>query len=159
MRFVIVVLFSALVLAGCDDTRLYETNHDFANQYWTVQDTPAFQFTVKDTVQSYNLYCNLRNSVSYPYARIFISYALLDSSGTEVKRELINGYLFDKKTGEPLGTSGLGDIYDQQLPLLMNYSFTHPGNYSIRFEQFMRTDTLQGVLAVGLRVERTVAEK
>lgn len=148
-----VFLFFIILLSSCDDTRVYEKNYDFEKREWLVNDVPSFEFTVA-TNQPYNLYCNLRNSVAYPYSRLFVNYTLKDSTGLELKKELINTYLFNEKTGEPIGSSGLGDIYDQQIILLKEYSFTQPGTYTIRFEQFMRTDTLQGILAVGLRVEK-----
>ena len=149
------LLGALLLLNSCDSSRVYEKNNDFADRQWLVNERPSFEFSVaKD--QSYNLYCNLRNSVTYPYSRIFITYSLKDSVGTEIKKEMINSFLFDEKTGKPNGSSGLGDIYDQQLVLLKNYQFSQPGKYTVQFEQFMRTDTLQGVLAVGLRVEKSI---
>ena len=152
----ITVLLAILVLLnGCDNSRVYEKNNDFAEQQWLVNEKPSFDFAVTND-QSYNLYCNLRNSLTYPYSRIFITYTLKDSLGSELKKEMINSFLFDEKTGKPNGSSGLGDIYDQQFLLLKNYTFSKPGTYTIQFEQFMRTDTLQGVLAVGLRVERAI---
>jgi gliding motility-associated lipoprotein GldH len=63
-------------------------------------------------------------------------------------------FLFDQHTGKPQGSSGLGDIYDQRFPVISNYKFPSPGKYKVSFEQFMRKDTLEGVLAIGLRVER-----
>lgn len=158
MRF----LYSAiimLVLCGCDETRVYEANQDFDEQYWLAQEQPVFEFTIENEKEPYNVYCNLRNSVSYPYSRIFLNYTLKDSTGAVLKKELVNSFLFDKKTGQPQGVSGLGDIYDHRLELLKNFSFEKTGKYSIQFEQFMRTDTLQGVLAVGLRVERVTSNK
>lgn len=152
----LVVLLLVVFMAGCsDDTRVYEKNYDFGSRVWLLNDTPSFDFSVQDTV-SYSLYCNIRNSVSYPYSRIFVNYSLKDSTGVELKKEMVNGFLFDQKTGEPLGVSGLGDIYDQQLPILKNFKFPYTGKYSVQFEQFMRTDSLQGILAVGLRVEKVV---
>ena len=59
---------------------------------------------------------------------------------------------------EDIGTSGLGDVYDQQIPVLKKYRFSKPGSYSMKFEQFMRTDTLAGILAVGFRLEATPTE-
>jgi gliding motility-associated lipoprotein GldH len=141
-----------LFLNGCDRSRVYEKNQDFVNRHWLAQEKPSFEFTISDQ-QPYNLYCNLRNSVDYPFSRIFIAYTLRDSVGTEIKKDLISTFLFDEKTGKPFGSSGLGDLYDQQLSLLNGYTFNKPGNYTLQFEQFMRTDTLQGILAVGLRVE------
>ena len=149
-------LFAVMLLLNCcDNSRVYEKNHDFADRHWLVKETPAFDFTVASN-QSYNLYCNLRNDLTYPYARVFITYTLKDSVGTELKKELINSFLFDEKTGKPNGSSGLGDIYDQQFLLLKDYTFSQPGKYTIQFEQFMRTDTLQGVLAIGVRVENAI---
>ena len=151
MRIIVLLTILAL-LNSCDDSRVFEKNHDFAERQWLVKDKPSFEFTVADN-QPYNLYCNLRSSVSYPYSRIFLNYTLKDAKGAELEKKLVYTFLFDEKTGEPLGSSGLGDIYDRQLLLLKDYSFKQAGTYSIQFEQFMRTDSLQGVLAVGLRVE------
>lgn len=156
MAFLAVI---GLIITACDDSRVYEKNYDFHERYWLITEKPSFDFTIQDTTQRLNLFCNIRNSVLYPYSRIFISYTLQDSTGHELKKTMINSLLFDEKTGEPYGNSGLGDIYDQQLELLKNFQFIKPGTYSVTFEQFMRTDTLQGVLAVGLRVETATGKK
>lgn len=152
MRVVLIFLVACLV-CSCDSERLYEKNNDLNDRVWLSSDKPAFEFVVSDTLKTYNLYCNIRNSVDYPYSRIFINYSLQDSTGTSVSRNLISAFLFEEKTGKPLGSSGLGDVYDQQIPILKNYHFKTPGAYSMKFDQFMRTDTLVGVLAVGFRLE------
>lgn len=146
-------------LLSCDGDRLYEKNFDFASREWMVTDRPEFEFQIADTLQAYNLYCNLRNSLAYPYARIFITYYLKDSTDAVLEKKLVSDLLFNDKTGEPFGNSGLGDIYDHSIPLKRNYRFPKSGTYKIAFEQFMRTDTLSGVLAVGLRVEKNVIAK
>ena len=153
--FSIIIVF----FLSCDDERVYEKNTDFNSRYWLVQEKPEFEFEIQDTLQSYNLYCNVRNSLDYPYARVFVTYYLRDSAGVLVEKNMIRQLLFDDKTGEPQGESGLGDIYHHRIPLKMHHRFPFPGKYKISFEQFMRTDTLSGILAVGLRVERaTVSE-
>jgi gliding motility-associated lipoprotein GldH len=139
---------------SCDDERVYEKNLDFNSRTWLITEKPEFEFNINDTLQSYNLYCNLRNSLEYPFARIFITYYLKDSSGSVLEKKLVRQLLFDDKTGEPQGESGLGDIYHHRIPLKIHHQFKNPGKYSVSFEQFMRTDTLTGILAVGLRVER-----
>ncbi len=147
-----VVFIIILLLNSCDDSRVYEKNYDFTERHWLVNEKPSFEFTVANE-QPYNLYCNLRNSVDYPYSRIFITYTLKDQAGSELKKEMITTFLFDEKTGMPVGSSDIGDIYDQHILLLKNFKFNQAGTYTLQFEQFMRTDTLQGVLSVGLRVE------
>ncbi len=153
----VVVLLLIVLLAGCgDDTRVYEKNYDFADRFWLVKEKPSFDFSIEDTTQPYSVYCNIRNSVSYPYSRIFVSYSLKDSTGAELQKEMVSDFLFNQKTGEPLGVSGLGDIYDHRLTLLNKFTFPYAGKYTVQFEQFMRTDSLQGVLAIGLRVDKGI---
>lgn len=154
MRIFFIVTFLALTLYGCDESRVYEKNRDFENRSWLVNDSAEFEFEIRDTISRYNLYCNVRNSLNYPYSRLFITYSLLDSSGQEFQKKLAEAFLFDRTTGKPFGSSGLGDIYDQRIPLLTKFQFPHSGKYKVRFEQEMRKDTIEGILAVGLRVER-----
>lgn len=154
MRKFVVTLAAAFLLSGCDENRVYETNFDFADRQWLVSNKPEFEFEVNDINPRYNIFCNVRNAVSYPYSRLFLNYELMDSTGKLLEKNLVSAYLFDQKTGEPQGESGIGDIYDQRVSLLSGYSFPASGKYKVRLEQYMRTDTLQGVLAIGVRVEK-----
>lgn len=147
-----------LVLFSCDSNRVYEKNQDLEERVWFSTEHPSFEFIVQDSTKTYNLYCNIRNSVTYPYSRIFINYSLQDSIGASITKNMISSFLFDEKTGKPLGSSGLGDVYDHQILLLKNYTFKKSGSHEIKFAQFMRTDTLQGILAVGFRMETAINE-
>ncbi len=158
MRVFFLLCFGCILFSACDESRVYEENTDFTERYWLVGEKPEFEFTIEQPAEKYTLYTNIRNSVSYPYARIFFNYYLQDSTGAEIEKKLVSQYLFDGKTGKPFGNSGLGDIYDHSFPLLTNYQFKHRGKYKIRLEQLMRVDTLQGVLAVGVRVEKSIPE-
>lgn len=152
MRFVLVLLL-AIVMISCDNSRVYEVNHDFNERTWKITETPEFEFIIKDLGKRYNIYYNVRNSLDYPYARLFVNYSLRDSTGTELSKKMVSEFLFDQKTGQPLGSSGLGDVYDHRFPLLKEFEFKQQGKYKITLEQFMRMDTLPGILAVGARVE------
>ncbi len=153
MKYVFSFFFTLLFLAGCDSNRVFENYKEFDDRTWKVNDPAVFEFQIKDVSKKYNLYYNVRNSLEYPYARIFVQYSLTDSLGTELTRKLASNFLFDQKTGRPLGRSGLGDVLDNQFLLLSNQSFTTEGTYRFRLDQFNRQDTLRGVLAIGLRVE------
>ena len=137
-------------------SRVYEYNVDFKDRAWKVEEVPEFSFTITDTRQKYNLYYNIRNSLDYPYSRLFVTCSMQDSTGSELSRKLVSAYLFDEKTGRPAGSSGLGDIYDHRFALLKDYEFRANGKYRVRLEQFMRTDTLKGILSVGVRVEKSI---
>lgn len=157
MRFFLSLIILAVVVTGCDTNRVFEDNKDFAKRSWVVSDTASFEFEISDSTALYNIHCNVRNSVDYPYSRIFVNYSLEDSTHRTLATKLVSDYLFDVKTGEPKGSSGLGDIYDHRFPLLQNRKFK-AGKYFVKLQQYMRTDTLQGVLAAGVRVEKVATE-
>lgn len=158
MRLYIPMITLLFTMAACgDDTRVYDDYVDFENGQWNVQQKPAFEFEIKDTAQHYQVYANIRNAVSYPESRFFFQYTLQDSLQV-LHKKLEQISLFDHKTGEPFGSSGLGDIYDHELLLLKDYSFKHRGKYRVIVEQFTRKDTLEGILAVGVRVEASAKE-
>ena len=144
------------ILVACDSNRLYEQNNDFDDRHWAVEEKPFFEFEIKNVEGTYNLYVNVRNTVSYPNANLYFTYYLSDSTGTVIHQDLVTEFLFDKKTGKPFGSTVLGDIYDHQFPILKNYVFEKPGKYQVHYEQFMRYDTLRGILSVGLRVEKNL---
>jgi gliding motility-associated lipoprotein GldH len=156
MRVLSALWISVIFLTGCDGTRVYEQITDFAQRQWVISEKPEFEFVIDNTNEKYNLYLNVRNSVSYPYSRFFFTYYLHDSTGVELQKNLMGEFLFDAKTGKPFGKSGIGDLYDHRFLLLKDYQFKNKGKYAVTFEQFMRMDTLPGILAVGLRVEKVV---
>jgi gliding motility-associated lipoprotein GldH len=141
-------------LCSCDSKRIFEDNMEFRERNWKITEPVQFEFQIDDASKKYNLLMNIRNSLDYPYARIFVNYNLLKQDSVSLSKKMIAEYLFDQKTGKPFGTSGLGDIYDHQFPILRNYSFEKTGIYKIKLDQFMRMDTIPGILAVGVRVEK-----
>jgi gliding motility-associated lipoprotein GldH len=148
-------MFAALLLlAACDNKGIFHEYVDYDDRYWLVNQPAEFKFAIDDTTASYNLFCNIRNSTRYPYSRIFINFSLSDTTGKQMQAKLLNDFLFEPKTGKPFGKSGLGDLYDHQIPIVKNQTFPKRGEYKVRFEQFMRTDTLNGILSVGLSIEK-----
>src|SRR5687768_9079534 len=106
MRIVGVLIVLGVMAAACDDTRVYEKYIDFDQRYWVVNEKPEFEFQIADTSRKYTIYSNVRNSVSYPWSRLFVTYYLQDSTGRDIRKDLINEYLFDVKSGKPFGESG-----------------------------------------------------
>lgn len=152
MRIILCAAVITMLIAGCDSNRVFEKNVEFKDRTWKIATPANFEFQITDAAKKYNLLMDVRNSIEYPYARLFVNYELSGDS-TSLFKELISVYLFDQKTGKPFGTSGIGDIYDHQFPILKNYTFRKAGTYQMSFQQFMRQDTIPGILAIGLRVE------
>lgn len=149
------ILFIVLVFISCDSNRHYEKNIDLTDKSWAADSTKIFHFEIIDTTTNYNIYYNIRNTIDYPFARIFVAWQLQDSLGNSFQEKLQYNYLFDEKTGKPFGKSSIGDIYSHQFDLLSNYKFSKRGYYNIKLAQFNRTESLSGVITVGLRVEKS----
>lgn len=119
---------------------------------------PSFEFAISDSSKQYNLYYNVRNSIDYPWDRLFVNWSLYDSSGNELAKKLVYNDLFDP-TGRPYGESGIGDLYDHQFAIASHFRFTRAGRYTLKLTQFSRQDTLRGILAVGVRVEQDLPQE
>ena len=143
-----------LGLIACDNTRVFENNHDFENGEWSQTDTVAFEFTVPDTVSNYNVLLNVRNTIDFNTARFFVQYRLADSIKT-FRNRLVEENLFDRITGKPFGDSGLGNIYAHQFLLEPGIKLSASGKYKVRLNHMMRYDALPEIRSVGIRVERT----
>lgn len=153
MKKLIILFVLSVFVAACDNSRYFEKNTDFEKRSWLISEKPSFEFEITDPSARYNLYLTLRNESDYPFSNLYFTYGLKDESGSLIKKDLESEFLFDKKSGKPLGESGIGDIYNHRFLLLDDFTFPHPGKYILYYEQFMRTDTLSGILSVGLRIE------
>ncbi len=148
----ILFLLVVIVLASCDSQRVFEQNNDIESGHWKKEETQKFEFEITDIDRSYNIFYNIRYTVAYPFHNIYLTYTLRDESGAVITSDLQNMDVFDKKTGEPIG-SGLGDLFDLQILSLKNQKFQKAGKYSFSIQQFMRKDSLPEISSVGIRVE------
>jgi gliding motility-associated lipoprotein GldH len=154
LLFVTAILITCL---ACDQTRVYEQNTNISNNQWAIDTIPAFTFDITDVSHPYNIYYNIRNSVSYPYYNLYVTYYLSDEKGKMLSSRLQELTLMDPKTGKPLG-DGVGDIFDHQiLSNIQNYTFPKAGKYTFKVKQYMRVDPLPEIMSVGIRVERADA--
>ncbi len=155
MKFTCQAIFFLLLLASCDGSRLFEKNEELTGKIWHVDSVKHFSVIIPDATTQYNILVNVRNTSSYPYHNLYLTYTLTDTTLVELSSDLLNNNLFDPVTGKPLGRSGLGDVFDHQFPVLENYQFPDSGRFLITLQQTMRLDSLPEIISVGIRVERT----
>jgi len=156
--FYLLFLLMLATLTGCvDKSRVYEKNVDFKKKYWDIDSVPTFTFTIPDSTKVYNIYWNVRNTTTYPYRNLYITYYLEDSLGTTLSSALHDMTLFDPTTGKPYG-DGFGGVYDHQFLALPQRKFANNGKYQIRLKQYMRTDSLPEILSIGVRIEEDTPE-
>jgi len=149
---ILLVLFS---LSSCDSNRIMEVNYEFEDRWWHKDSVKNYRFQIPET-GNHNIYLNIRNTESYPYHNMFITYFLEDSSGNVLETELVDFNLFHPKTGFPFGNSGIGDVFDHQFQILSNIPLDGQSTYHIKLQQFMRLDSLPEIVSVGIKVESSI---
>lgn len=146
-------VITIVLLASCDNNRIYETNKDFANHRWYEDSVCSFTFDIQDSEQAYNILYNVRNTLNYPYYNLYVKYSLKAPNGKEIAADLQEMQLMDAKTGKPFG-SGMGDIFDNQIIALKNFKFTQAGKYTFSATQYMRKNPIEQIMSFGIRVEK-----
>lgn len=154
MKKAIQFMCCLMVLAGCSDDRLFEEIHLMESRFWNTRDKVAFEFEVSDTNAVYDLITDLRVKGSYGFSNLFLQVHITNPQGHLIKK--LVEYTLATPDGRWLGR-GLGDLYDYRLhsPDLDELSmFSKPGTYRVELRQVMRVDNLEGVMAVGIRVQK-----
>lgn len=146
------LLLPSIILVSCDAERVYEKNIDLENRQWLADSIADFDFHIAQAEDSYDIYFNFRNTISYPYHNLYVNYQVENSKGEVLLEDLYNMDLFDPKTGKPFG-KGLGDIFSHEFKAIPNYQFPDTGTYTLKLQQYMRQDALPEILSVGISVK------
>lgn len=146
--FIVVLLMGLL---SCDSNKVYEEYIEVEKAVWKKENVATFEFEALDTITAHNLYVNIRNTGDYPYSNLYLFVAMQGPNGN-VLRDTVNCILADN-SGKWLG-SGIGDLWDLQVPYIGGFKFAQKGKYMVSLEQAMRVENgLEGITDVGLRVE------
>ncbi len=141
-----------LTLQACDSNRYFEENRELKDHEWFANQPVIFTVDISDTVQTYNVYINVRNAGYYRFSNLFLFINTHLPLG-QLQRDTLECILATpdgKWTGD-----GLGDIWDNRIPFKMNVRFPEPGEYKFEFIQAMRVDPLEGIMDAGIRIERS----
>ena len=151
------LIISSVFFLSCSGSPEYIETKDLENSIWLWNNSLNFEFEIEDASAGYDISYFIRSSANYSYQNLYIQHFGEDSAGLVLEKKLNNLILFDPKSGKPLG-DGIGDINDVKKKFLTNYQFPYSGNFQIRFDQFMRQDSLQDILSVGIIIEKSQAE-
>jgi gliding motility-associated lipoprotein GldH len=156
-RFLILICF-CISISACDENVVYKAHEDIEDGLWYIKNTPSFKVEIKDTLQEYNLYYLVRNSLQYPYYNLYLTRKITDPKGKAISTTLEEVFLSNQTTGKPFG-KGLGDLFDHKIPFLKKYRFSHSGIYTFTLSQSMRQNPLPFVISVGISVEKVALPK
>jgi gliding motility-associated lipoprotein GldH len=146
------LLFVAIMLTSCGDQYIFEAETDIPNAQWSYRDTLDFKIPVADTAQLYNLYIRFTHADTFPNQNIYLKLYTRFPDGKRVTR--IRSFdLFDMQ-GTPQGKCSGGQCQTQIL-LQDNLYFNQLGEHLITLEQYSRSSPLNGLIAVGVMMEKT----
>jgi len=145
------ILAAGFLPASCDPRSIAENQADVPQAAWHKDSTAHVTVAVTDTVSHCALLLTLRHSDEYPYNNIILSVTATAPSGVAV-RDTVEYRLTDEHE-QWLGKTG-GQWIDHRLAFRTEVQFIQPGNFTFDIAHLMRRETLPGVGAVGIRIER-----
>lgn len=140
-----------VAIIACDSSRIFEEYQSINKEGWHKDSLLVFDFPISDTLQSNNLYINIRNDVDYGFSNLWLFIKIEQPNGLAVKDT------FEMVLAEPSGRwlgQGIGGIKTRQALYRNNVFFPDSGSYKVSVQQGMREVSLKGISDVGLRVEK-----
>lgn len=151
VRIFLLLLTGVVLFPSCDPHRVYEQYEAIPENRWDRNHIVRFEVNITDTLTPHNLYVDIRNSGKYEMANLWLFIRTISPQGIEIL-DTLQCVLADED-GRWRG-SGLGDIFDLQIPFKSSVVFPYSGIYVFEYEQGMRTSVLSGIRDMGLRIER-----
>ncbi len=152
-----IVLWGCIGLLGCGPAYIYQSEKEIAQAVWTYRDSVVFEFEIQDTAKLYNLFLDLAAQPSFATENLYVRLRTTFPDGKRLA--LPKSFdVFDKQ-GKIMGSSSSSGAHKQHIMLQENTFFNQLGKYRIVVEQFMRQDSVAGIAAIGLAVERSKTAK
>jgi gliding motility-associated lipoprotein GldH len=158
MKKILFTLWICLILffCSCDNSQyLLRESISIENETWIVDNQLPFYFTATDTQKIYKIGFNIRYTNDYPMQNIYVFLHTVFPNGMRA-HDTIDIDLFSPE-GQPLGK---GKKFIELQKYFSRVQFPMTGQYTMSLEQAMRTDTLPGIISMGLCIaEQKVEQK
>ncbi|MBT5404102.1 MAG: gliding motility lipoprotein GldH [Crocinitomicaceae bacterium] len=149
LTVVIGVILSS-VIACTGKQSYYEEYIAIPDQKWNQSNIPFFEFEIKDTLQRYDLYFNIRHAKTYEWKNLWVF----------LKFELPMGmydldtleFVLQDSQGRWLG-KGSGNMRDGSYLFKTKTRFPFLGTYKASFEQAMRIESIEDITDIGFRIQ------
>jgi gliding motility-associated lipoprotein GldH len=126
---------------------LYHENIPIESEVWTTENQLPFRFSIPDTATAYIVGLNIRYTLNFPKQNLYVFMHTTFPDGMQTCDTVsINLFL---KDGTPFGKGKR--IKELDIPIAKLF-FPETGQYSIRLEQGMRSNALEGIASVGMYV-------
>lgn len=141
------VLIFSLFFSACGSKVFYEKIDPIENETWNINDVLTYEIQIEDTLQYYNMYVNIRNSVDFETQNFYVFMKTQFPDGFTAQDTL--GCILSDPYGKWTG-KGMGRLKDNRFLLKPKVRFPMKGTYRFEVRQGMRTDHVKGVANFGL---------
>lgn len=141
----------AVLTAACDKNVYYTVQQDVDETGWDMNDRLEFDVDVDDTLQLFDFYVDVRNSVHFPKANVFFFINTTFPDGSVAYDTLecpladVEGHWYGRRTGR---------YVDSRFVFRRHVIFPRTGNYHFEVAHGMRDTSVVGLKSVGLRIEK-----
>tara|TARA_B110000090_G_scaffold20772_1_gene20580 strand:+ start:413 stop:898 length:486 start_codon:yes stop_codon:yes gene_type:complete len=161
MPKVFALSFILLLIISCESNTPFSKNKSLSG-VWNKEEHIEFDLPQLDSLKTYNLFVNLRNTNDYKYNNIFLIVAMNFPHGKIVTDTL------EYKMANPDGTwlgNGISSIKDNKLWYKEQVSFKEEGVYTISIKHAVRNNgqlegvtNLEGITDIGFSVAEITQE-
>lgn len=153
MRSIKILATAALLLIllqSCDKNVFYTAERDVDEKGWNMNDRLNYDIDVEDTLQLFDFYIDVRNSLHYDKANafLFINTTFPDGSVAYDTLECpladVEGHWYGRRTGR---------YVDSRFVFRKHVVFPHSGHYHFEVAHGMRDTNVVGIKSIGMRVE------
>ncbi len=159
MRNLLYSLMVVLLTMSCDRSVVRSEYRSVQGGVWNRDDVLHFQFSGLDTLQSHDIYINVRNDNTFPFSNLFLIASMTTPQG-EVLTDTLE-YAMARPDGTWMG-KGMGSVKENKLWYKENIVFPNSGVYTIDVAHAMRKngnvvglEGLQGITDIGVEISKS----
>lgn len=138
-----------LGFTACQNDYFYDQTVNPEAETWRYDQPAQFDFTIQDTSIRYDFLLDIKHREDFSYQNLYTEIITQFPDSTS-QDDVVSLELADK-LGLWVGDCRKG-YCSLTIALQEQARFAIPGDYSLRLEQFTRTDSLPGVAALRLRI-------
>ena len=144
-------LLILLITTSCKQGVFYERMDKIPNETWNVNHKLVYEFDIKDSMEYYDIYINVRNTTDYPYQNLYIFLTNQFPSGLQMVDTL--GCVLCDPFGKWYG-KGNGKIKENKFLLRKQVRFQQKERYLFTVQQGMRNNDLEGIASFEITFEK-----
>jgi gliding motility-associated lipoprotein GldH len=151
-RIIIGVFAFSLACMSCQTETQLAGLQAIPGEKWGSRQILEFPFEVKEPGQSFDLLYQVQYRPTYSFENIYLKYWLIGPAKDTLIRSKDNLFLFEPRSGKPIGISSPESIFLDSY-FLRQVRLDAAGTYKVRVQHYMRKDSLAGIQSLGIKLK------